>query len=315
VRPPSWSCAMPFFLAICMLCMSLASAIHQGALRIEQDGEDIDLHVVALSEKGEIFSTDGRTIKLTWGGEVRGFLAEHETDDMPVNNYYNFTLINKEISYDIDLGSVGCSCNAALFFVTMPGHSQDGQIAHGDGNPFYCDANNIGGVWCWEHDTIEGNMYNMGTTPHICNAPPGDHIDSCDKIGCQTNSFKMDPKGFCPDASCKIDTRRPFKIRQSYQTNSDGKLIRISNSIEQGDSKFKWDACHDPAYLEKMTDSFAGDMKMVFQLWGDKYETMTWLDEVTGCSGDCATEATTVTFSNIAIRSLSASADADVLVV
>lgn len=298
---------MPLFAAfVVMVCVSAASAIHQGALRIEQDGEPIELHVVALSEKGTIFSTNGRAITLKWGGEVRGFLAEHKTDEMPVSNYYNFTLLNKEISYDIDLSSVGCSCNAALFFVTMPGYSQDGSVAQGDENPFYCDANKIGGVWCWEHDTIEGNMHTMATTPHVCNAPPGDYIDSCDRIGCAVNAFEVDPKGICPDASCEIDTRRPFRLHQRYEANRKGKLIRIANRLVQEGNIFNWDSCADPSYLEQMTHAFGNKMTMVFQLWGDEYNKMSWLDKVTGCSGACAVNATEVTFSNIAIRSLAA---------
>jgi len=296
---------MPSFqVSIVICCLAPALAIHQGALQIEQDGEMLDLHVVALAEKGSMFSTDGRALTMKWGGELRGFLAERETDDMPVDNYFNFTLLNKEISYDIDLSSVGCSCNAALFFVTMPGYSANGSVAHGDWNPYYCDANEIGGVWCWEHDTIEGNMYNMATTPHTCTAPPGQHIDSCDKIGCATKAIDADAQGFCPDASCTINTRLPFRIHQSFVANKQGQLVRISNHLRQAGRAFSWNACADPAYLAQMTAAFSSKMTMVFQLWGDSQEKMSWLDKMTGCEGVCSANSTEVTFSNIAVRSL-----------
>merc|ERR1712217_612364 len=96
---------------------SCASAVHQGALRIELDGSPTQLHVIAAAERSEeLFTTSGVELKLKWDGELRGFLGSEEMEDMPLSNYYNFTLFNKEVSYDINLGKVGCSCNAALFF-------------------------------------------------------------------------------------------------------------------------------------------------------------------------------------------------------
>merc|ERR1712127_77513 len=186
----------------------------------------------------------------------------------------------------------------------------------GDMNPYYCDANDIGGVWCWEHDTIEGNKYTMGTTPHTCNAPPGEYVSSCDRVGCRVNAFYRDPHGMCPDASCKIDTRKPFRIFQRYEVDSLGtKLVRISNRLEQGTGTFEWDSCDSPDYLEKLTPALGGNMTMVFQLWGDKYEKMSWLDDMVDCSGECVAADTEVTFSNLAIRSLGVSPDEALIVV
>merc|ERR1712242_560109 len=181
---------------------------------------------------------------------------------------------------------------------------------------YYCDANMIGGVWCWEHDTIEGNMYAMATTPHNCNAAPGAYTTQCDKVGCQTNSFVIDPKSMCPESDCTIDTRKPFRIIQSFEATADQtKLERIHNRIVQGESVFEWDSCTHPDYLEQFTVAFKNNMSMVFQLWGDVWQTMDWLDKVTGCSGDCDKEAVTTTFSNIAIRSLGAKGEENVVVV
>lgn len=303
-------------LLLALLNMNAATAVHQGALQIEEDGVPIDLHVVSLAEDGEMIHTHGREMKLRWGGETRAFLAEKRRDDMPVNNYFNFTLLNKELSYDIDLSAVGCSCNAALFFVSMPGHHPNGSIAHGDMNPYYCDANEIGGVWCWEHDTIEGNKHTMATTPHTCDAPPGKYTSSCHKEGCRVNAFDVDPKGMCPDASCKIDTRKQFRLFQRYLVDPEtNKLVRISNRLEQGSANFEWDSCSDPVYLEQMTAALSNNMTMVFQLWGDKYKKMEWLDDMVGCKEECVPANTTVTFSNIALRSLGTDSDEALIVV
>jgi len=286
--------------------LSSTLAFHQGTLQIEEDGKVVELHVVALAEKDVgLFTTSGASLTLQWGGEIRGFLAAKETDAMPSDNYYNFTLFNKEFSYDVDLSAVGCSCNAALFFTSMPGRNPDGTVAKGRFNPYYCDANQMGGVFCWEHDVQESNKYNMATTMHNCNAAPGQYTTSCDRVGCQSNSFKTDPKGFCPHASCKIDSRRPYRVNQRYQANDAGtKLISITNHMTQGNSSFDWGACIDEAYLAESTVAFKSNMAMVFQVWGDSDVTMNWLDSQTGCSGACVQFETVATFSNIALRSL-----------
>ena len=48
-------------------------------------------------------------------------------------------LMNKVFSYSVDVSNVGCSCNAAAYFINMPGNNA------GDGD-YYCDANYVGGV-------------------------------------------------------------------------------------------------------------------------------------------------------------------------
>lgn len=291
-----------------MLRISCVLAVHQGALDINIDGSLKTVHVIANSDRNhELFTTSGAELKLKWDGELRGFLGYEEMDEMPLSNYYNFTLFNKEVSYDIDLGKVGCSCNAALFFVSMPGFNEDGTMATGnDPNlPWYCDATGIGGVKCWEHDTIEGNMYTMAVTPHRCSNSRGQYISECHQKGCQSNTFEEDPKAFCPDASCKIDTRRPFRIVERYEADATmTTLARITTHLVQGDSSFSWGTCAQPEYLQELAVAFKGNWTMTFQLWGSDESTMAWLDNATGCKGDCVPDETETTFSNLVIRSL-----------
>jgi len=267
-----------------------------------------ELHVIAAANRSsELFATNGAALHLKWDGELRGFLGSAAMDEMPLSNYHNFSLFNKEVSYDIDLGKVGCSCNAALFFVSMPGLNQDGSLAQGhDPNlPWYCDATGIGGVLCWEHDTIEGNQYTMGVTPHKCNVNPGNYITECHQRGCQSNVFQEDPKAYCPDSSCTIDTRFPFRIIQRYIADPTfTTLARITTRLVQGSNTFEWDTCAQPDYLQALTPAFKGNWTMTFQLWGNTEETMAWLDGPTGCKGACVTEETETSFSNLVIRSL-----------
>merc|ERR1712217_775632 len=176
--------------------------------------------------------------------------------------------------------------------------------------PWYCDATGIGGVKCWEHDTIEGNKYTMAVTPHRCSSARGGYITECHQRGCQSNTFEIDPKAFCPDASCKIDTRSPFRIIERYEADSTlSTLARISTTLVQGRSTFGWETCADPDYLQDLTPAFKGNWTMVFQLWGDTHKTMEWLDKPTSCEGECIKGETETTFSDLAIRDLGSITD------
>lgn len=265
----------------------------------------IDLNVAALEPLLVLSKENGSAITMAWGGETRAFVVKDAMDDMPVENYYHFNLLNKELSFDIDMSTVGCSCNAALFFTSMPGYNPNGTIAHGAYNPYYCDANDVGGVWCWEHDTIEANMHTMATTPHRCSAPAGAYIPACDGVGCSTNAFSIDAQGMCPDAKCTIDTRSPFRMFQKFEVDPiSGNLSRVTNRFVQGDSVWQWDVCHDKAWYVALMTSALSKVTMVFQLWGDTFQKMFWLDNMTGCTSDCNSNNATVTFSNIEIASI-----------
>ena len=43
--------------------------------------------------------------------------------------------------------SIGCSCNAAFYTVTMPALNWDGTPVKGEYGSYYCDANDVGGEW------------------------------------------------------------------------------------------------------------------------------------------------------------------------
>ena len=49
-------------------------------------------------------------------------------------------LMNKVFSYSIDVSNVGCHCNAAAYFINMPGNN----AGAGD---YYCDANLGNNIW------------------------------------------------------------------------------------------------------------------------------------------------------------------------
>ena len=85
-------------------------------------------------------SGDALTLNLVTGSNVgtRAYLLANDT------RYYMFKLKNQEMSFDVDLSSVGCGLNSALYFVQM---DEDGGTSKHPSNKAgakygtgYCDA-------------------------------------------------------------------------------------------------------------------------------------------------------------------------------
>jgi hypothetical protein len=85
--------------------------------------------------------------------------------------FYSPNLFGGKIEFDIDLGGAGCSCNVAFYLVSAPGRDYNGNPVRGNRNDYYCDANQVGGIWCPEMDIMEANLYNWRMTPHTCDNP------------------------------------------------------------------------------------------------------------------------------------------------
>ena len=103
-----------------------------------------------------------------------------------------FELDEKHFDYDVDLSNMECGCNADITFVDMPGPNT------GPNGMYYCDGNFVNDQWCPEYDLQESNKYVFVATLHNCDWG-GDWFTSCDRGGCQANSFKIDPNMFCPE--------------------------------------------------------------------------------------------------------------------
>ena len=282
--------------------ISILGARSLVTLRI--DGVAQQYSVVALnSTSSSLVNVSGGTIELGHGPSDQGtrlWIAHKES--LAVDSYARFQLLGKRVSYTIDLSEVGCSCNAALYWVSMPGYSPDGMPAPGNFGNYYCDANKVGGVWCWEMDTIEANMHTMQVTPHSCSDPAGGPISSCDKSGSRRNSWFVDRKGLCPADDCLIDSRAPFSHTQSFVAVGNT-LVRIENRLEQRGRAFAFNATSNSAYLAKMSEALRQGMVLTFQLWGGSWLLMSWLDYMTLCEGVCPMSSRVV-YSNISIEAL-----------
>lgn len=118
--------------------------------------------------------------------------------------------MNKTFSVDVNISQISCSCNAALTTVSAPGYNSSWQPDGGSTGAYYCDANEVTGVWCQEMDLIEANKYISQTTAHKCDQSPGGYISNCDRGGCPTNTWDWWQPGFGP-YSWTIDTTKTYR--------------------------------------------------------------------------------------------------------
>jgi len=277
-----------------------ASAVNFGSIDIKGVGP---IYIVGGEWTAEFvnITTDGSGFTLSRGGRIY-FAKDPAEDFSDPFMYWQTPLKGYHFSYEIDVSNVGCHCNAAGYFIQMPGYGSDQNPNPGEGGDYYCDANLGNNIWCPEYDTWEGNKYTMASTLHTCNYIPPKYYDSCDRGGCQTNAYYVDSNLMCPEDRCKINTNRPFTISHS-QGNSgpDGTMDYVNNWFSQDGNTASFNVCdNNKEYVKNMGYSLDG---IVFSasLWGGPDIDMSWLDGMTGCQGVCNLEESSVTFRNFAL--------------
>jgi len=242
--------------AVAAVLAAAASARNFGPVNIDGVGQK---YLLAPDwSAGNIQMNGDSGFTLNGGGRV--YLGNSPNDGWDPNNYWQTPLNEMHFSYTLDLSNVGCHCNAAGYFIGMPGPGG------GEGGDYYCDANFVGGQWCPEYDTLESNKHTIAGTLHTCNGGPG-YWSDCDRGGCQNNAFYVDSNMFCPEDRCTINTNRPFTV--SHYQNSQQANIWMS----QDGREASFDFCSDGGYCSKMAQSYGG---MVFSasLWG--VVALTW---------------------------------------
>ena len=168
-------------------------------------------------------------------------------------SYELLKLKNREISFDVDVSTLPCGVNGALYLVTM---DADGGMARHPQNKAgaalgtgYCDAqcpqdvhfvdglpNSAGwaggkggaGSCCAEMDLWEANMHTTALTPHPCaaTATAATKCDGatncsgvCDSAGCDVQPFRNGaPDFYGPGDLFDLDTSRPFTVTTAFAT-------------------------------------------------------------------------------------------------
>jgi len=241
---------------------------------------------------------------LTVNHNEGAFLASTCSDSFAPDTFKQLYLLDKTLSFTVDLANVGCACNAAFYLVNMPAYSQDGQADPTKCGDYYCDANNVCGAWCPEMDIFEANNRAVQVTPHKCDAKQGKWYPHCDGGGCGINTYRNNPNALGYGSNFMINTQLPFNIAVSFIT-SNGELARINTMISQNGKQFGFS--HDDGrcgggYLSSLTDAFKTGMVVVFSYWGDSGSSMSWLDVPPCDASQNCDDNTFVTFSNIQIN-------------
>jgi cellulose 1,4-beta-cellobiosidase len=191
--------------------------------------------------------------------------------------YKLFKLKNREITFDVDVSTLPCGMNGAVYFSEMPADgdkssSNAAGAAYGTG---YCDAqcpadvkfisgeaNSEGwgasdtgrttgkyGSCCAEMDLWEANQQATAFTAHPCavnelyRCEGAECKTICDMPWCDFNSYRMGAHNFYgPGAQYAVNTLKPFTIVTQFITadgSDDGDLLEIRRFYVQDGKKIE----------------------------------------------------------------------------
>jgi cellulase len=233
-------------------------------------------------------------------------------------DYEMMQLLGQELSFDVDVSTLVCGENGALYFSEMDKAGganplNPGGASYGSG---YCDAQSPVQTWyngtintankgygCNEMDIWEANANATAYTPHPC------QNGTCDKSGCGFNPYAQGDKNYYANGGT-VDTLKPMTVVTQFYTadNSttsslaeirrlyiqNGVVIQNSvSTVNPGMDSIKSDWCDTASPsgaplggLKTMGESLARGMVLIFSIWNDASEGhMSWLDS--GDAGPC----------------------------
>ncbi len=285
-------------LFIAVISVTSTWALNNGAVTITVNGQKVTKYVLSADWSKRYVNVSGDNISLIGGG--RAYLGDSSSDTFSPESFYQMPLLGKRLTYDADYSDVGCNCNGALYFVSMPAYNSAQQPNPGGFGSYYCDANDVGGSYCPEMDVAEANKYAMASTAHTCNLVPPHYYSSCDHAGCGTNVLDQYLNDFGPGK--KLDTNKPYTLSVSFIADKYGNLSNVTNKFTQEGVSLEFDSCNRD-YLQRMGESLQG-IVMTISLWGTGPGGMSWLDGKSGCKGGCDINTSQVSFSNIRLDDL-----------
>lgn len=228
----------------------------------------------------------------------------------PDGNYVLMKLLGQELSFEVDLSTLPCGENGALYLSEMDKTGGRNEYNTGGANygSGYCDAQCPVQTWtngtlntahsgycCNEMDILEGNAYANAFTPHPC--ANGD----CDKSGCGFNPYAQGYHNYWGPGQT-LDTSKPFTVVTQFITNdgtTTGTLSQINRYYVQngvklpaaapGGDVINANACSSAANydgLANMGAALGRGMVLTFSIWNDAGGNMNWLDS--GSNGPCS---------------------------
>lgn len=252
-------------------------------------------------------TTSGRSISMTYGPRAYVTSTCSSSGFTPGMYSPGLPLLGRSLTYTVDLSTVSCACNAALYLTYMPAYDANNAPTPTSSNDYYCDANEVSGVYCPEMDVMEANSAAFQVTPHKCASPQGRYFPTCDRGGCGVNSNRVDAQGYGPGGGYTIDSTRAFNVTTVFAA-AGGVLLNVTTVLAQAGKTFVMihtDSNCGAGYLEGLSPSLGSGMTLVLSLWGSTGSGMSWLD-VPPCDINtaCDTGSAAVTFSNIAINDI-----------
>ena len=154
---------LSLFAAATLLCVNAQH--YAGSILIREDGQNVTRHV--MSGYAPSVQVSGTSITLTHNRYIHNVtilnthiessiytkhksgvqITQTQTDNYSPDIFIKYKLKGKTVSYTVDISTIGCSCNAALYLVTMPGIGYNGQPSPGNDGSYYCDANDVNSQW------------------------------------------------------------------------------------------------------------------------------------------------------------------------
>ena len=139
-------------------------------------------------------------LTLKYGDAISGGPRVYLIEEEGINKNTMFHLVNQEFAFDVELSTMPCGFNAALYFTGMT--ENEGGAENGTK---YCDAQAVGGTFCSEMDIMEANTVAQQYTTHACVDKCASFSDDaeckgtgspssvCDQNGCGLNPFRYGP--------------------------------------------------------------------------------------------------------------------------
>jgi len=285
------------FFAVLLLFASPIACACVGQIQVSGLG---NTYIMSGNPTGISVSGSRLNLKYSTGAT---YTAQCDTNFDPTV-FQRFYVLNKTLTFTADVSTISCGCNAAFYFVLMPAYNSNQQPDPTRCGDYYCDANQVCGIFCPEVDLMEANRHAMQITPHRCTSPVGKFYSTCDRDGCGVNT-KYLGNNYGYGSQYLINTQNPFTVSYNFIT-SNGLLTKIVSTLAQDSRQFS--ITHDEsncgaAYLPALTNAFEQGLVLTTSYWsGPNGATMSWLD-VPPCNINQACDTSgTASYSNIIVR-------------
>ena len=268
---------------------SLCSTDSDCAQNCVFDGVDYASHGVSTKDDKLVLHQYLQSNNETTVASPRVYLLDESG-----KNYDMLRLLNQELSFDVDVSSLVCGMNGALYLSEMSrsGGRSDLNPAGAQYGTGYCDAQcpttpfidgvanvEANGACCNEMDLWEANALSTGYTPHVCNISrlyecSGDECGSegvCDKSGCGFNPYALGDHEYYGYRKV-VDTSKRFTVVTQFVADdgSEGGSLGQIRRLYVQDGKVIQNTVVEASGtdIDSLTDAYCSKSASSFQQLG-----------------------------------------------